>query len=66
MLKWLMHRIQNVTRIGSANLRMACEMQQLDARIQIRIEILCGKYDTPSLMYAIQMNRCTHALHKVC
>ena len=38
-VKCLMHRIQNVARIGSAILNMACEMQPIDARIQFGIEI---------------------------
>ena len=38
-VKCLMHRIQNVTRMGSANLSMACEMQSIDARIQFGIEV---------------------------
>ena len=37
-VKWLMHRIQNVTRVGSANLGMACEMLQLTST-QLGIEM---------------------------
>ena len=35
----LMQRMQDVTRVGSANLNMACEMQSIDARIQFGIEV---------------------------
>ena len=34
-----MQHIQDATRVGSANLNMACEMQSIDARIQFGIEI---------------------------
>ena len=57
-----MQDIQNATRIGSANLRMACEMRQLNTRIQVGIEILRSKYDAPSPMCALRMNVCKHAI----
>ena len=39
MLIRLMHRIRSAIRIGSANPKMACEMQSIDARIQFGIEV---------------------------
>ena len=34
-----MQHMQDVIRVGSANLNMACDMQSIDARIQFGIEI---------------------------
>ena len=56
MLRWLMQHMQNATKIGSAILRMVCEMWQLDTRIQVGIEIQCSYHDVPSLVHAKQMN----------
>ena len=41
-LRWLMQQMQNETRIGSASLRMVCEMRQLNTRIQVGIETQCS------------------------
>ena len=58
-----MQHMQNTTKIGSAILRSHVKCNLITC-IQIGIEIQCNKYDAPSPVHAIRMNRCMHAKHK--